>query len=227
MDGQVTLQGVEQLANLSDRWATDLMRKHNPSDEVRTKADQLITDSMDTIELLERISRSGERSALRAGHFKRRAAIASTDEERHESLELAVAAYRASYEAEQKPYTLFNYVQLDEIRSRLDGTEPASSDLRENYGSALREAKDYVQSCGDYWGAVALADGTLTEAIVNNSVGQDQENLVDLYLGAFECRSTAKDRASTLDHLLDLADIHPNPEQKAALQALCSRLKAN
>ena len=219
-DGQVTLSGVEQLANLRDRWATKLMREPKPSAADRQTAVQLLTDSMDGLERLEAISGSGERSALRAGYHKRRAATAATDEERAGSLKLAVDAYRASYHAEKQPYTVLNYVQLDEIRSRLDGAEPAWSDLGAEYEAAITAAENFVQSSGDYWDAVAHADGKLTEAIVRNSVHDDRDEIIELYRCAFECRSTAKSRASTLDHLRDLADIHPDPDQKKALAEL-------
>jgi len=47
---------------------------------------------------------------------------------------------------------------------------------------------------------------------------------VQRYSEAFDMRSTALQRASTLDHLSDLADLHPDPEQAAALASIHDQL---
>ena len=77
------------------------------------------------IESLEQLSASGERTALRAGHHKRRATVV-TGPERIAALDAAAAAYLRSFEQDPQDYTLFNFVQLEEIRSRM-AREPSGA----------------------------------------------------------------------------------------------------
>ncbi len=226
-DGRMTLQGIEQLANLRDRQAAALIRKAEPTEADRSKAAELIAASKATIDQLVGISGTGERWALRAGHHKRRAVSEATETKRREAVRAAVDAYGRAYEDQPKSYTLLNYLQLSKILALLEGEESAEPARRTEFRAALRKARNDVRSKGDYWSAVALADGQLTKAIEQDRVGAGVRDLVELYLTAFECRSTVKQRRSTLDHLLDLADLHPDQSQKTALHELCAELTAN
>jgi beta-lactamase superfamily II metal-dependent hydrolase/tetratricopeptide (TPR) repeat protein len=219
-DGRMTLAAVEQLANLKDRRAAALMRSPALTATGRQRATELIEESMRTITLLEQLSGSGERYALRGGHYKRRA-ITADGAERVEALEQASRAYLQAYEHDRNAYTLFNYLQVEELRRRITGepsrVEALTADLERHLG---------VVDHRTYWASVAVADGRLTKALLDDDIDTSQDELVELYETAFDNRSTWSERASTLDHLLDLAELHPDEQQAKALRSLHRTLTA-
>ncbi len=217
-DGQITLAGVEQLANLRDRLASKLVRNRRPTRAERAKAAKLFEDSMDTITLLGDLSPSGERSSLLGGHHKRRATTLDGGD-RAAALEEATTAYQSAYEQDHRAYALFNFVQLDEIRRRISGGESRIGPLAADFERLLREHED-----SEYWAAVAQPDGQLTRAILDDEIEARRDELVALYAAAFDSRSTWGQRSSTIDHLLDLAELHPDAEQSKALRALHKKL---
>jgi hypothetical protein len=78
-----------------------------------------------------------------------------------------------------------------------------------------------------YWASVAFPDGRLTKAIIDGEIGAQRERLASLYCAAFDSRSTWGQRSSTVDHLLDLAALHPDVEQSKALRSLHDDLAKN
>ena len=219
-DARLTLGGVEQLANLRDRLAASLMRGRKPTAADRERAEELTEQSIRTITLLEQLSESGERSALRGGHHKRRA-VTANGTERAAALDEAASAYLEAFQHDQQAYTLFNYVQLKELRSQIAGEPSAVSEVAGDFERFLGEFDD-----SDYWKAVARPDGRLTKALLDDAIDTSQANLIELYAAAFDSRSTWAQRSSTLDHLLDLAELHPDRKQSKALTALHDKLAA-
>ena len=213
-DGRITLAGIEQLANLQDRLASSLMRNRRASKARRSRAAALIEQSMESITLLEQLGQSDERSALRGGHHKRRA-ITAEGADRVDALDAAAAAYRRAYEQSNGAYALFNFIQLEEIRRRIAGDESRIGKVADDFERLLGEHDDST-----YWAAVARPDGQLTKAILDDKIRARRERLVSLYSAAFDSRSTWGQRSSTLDHLLDLAELHPDDEQSKALRSL-------
>lgn len=218
-DGRITLKGIEQLANLRDRLASSITRNDPASEDASRQAAELIEQSMESISLLEQLSRSGERSALRGGHHKRRATTTEGDE-RVEALDAAATAYLDAYEQGAGRYALFNYLQLEEIRRRIAGGESRIGTRADDLELLLDQHDDST-----YWDAVARPDGQLTRAILDGDVGSRHGTLVALYSAAFDSRSTWGERSSTIDHLLDLAELHPDDEQSKALHALHDELE--
>jgi hypothetical protein len=96
--------------------------------------------------------------------------------------------------------------------------------LRDEVTAQLDEYSKQPPSTRNYWDSVALPDGRLTVAIMNDDVDNQIEALASAYLAVFDGRSTARERASTLEHVLDLADLHPERTQADALRALYQRL---
>jgi hypothetical protein len=218
-DGKITLEGIEQLANLEGRYAARLARGDKPDHDLIRSLNQ---QSIRRIEQLEALSGTGERMALRAGHRKREA-VASEGEERSRALENAAVAYLGSYKEESTPYTLFNHVQLEVIRHWSTGEAPDPG-LRDEVDAQLEQCRKKPPSTRNYWDAVALPDGELTLAIMNDDIENQIEPLATAYLAVFDGRSTARERASTLEHVLDLADLHPDTTQSDALRDLHERL---
>jgi hypothetical protein len=89
-------------------------------------------------------------------------------------------------------------------------------------GRRLDRTAASVQS---FWNAAGRGDGRLADAIALDAVPRRLTRLVDDYLDAFNRRSTARERSSVLEHLADLAELHPDPEQTAALADLLARLE--
>ena len=218
-DGQITLAGIEQLANLQDRLASSLLRNRRASAAQRRRAADLVAESLKTIDLLEELSHSGERSALRGGHHKRRATTLE-GADRAEALDAAAGAYRRAYEQNDDAYALFNFVQLEEIRRRIANDESRIGPLIADFERLLDQHDDST-----YWKAVARPDGQLTKAILDDQIDARRDELASLYAFAFDSRSTWAQRSSTLDHLLDLAELHPDAEQSKALRSLHRKLK--
>ncbi len=216
-DGAMTLKGLEQYSNFKDRLAAKLLRNPKVSKADRERAETLMAEALASIELLEQLSPSVERTSLRAGHYKRRAAATHGDE-RAASLREAATAYRAAYDKNQQPYGLCNYVQLEEIRRRVDDDESAASELYDKVDEVLFNLRN--TSASNYWDAVSQADALLTVAIVRDEVPDRAATLITNYTEAFDGGSTAAQRASTLDHLQDLAELHPDEVQKNGLLSI-------
>lgn len=223
--GSVRLRSIEQLSNHEDRLANRLIRSEQVSDEDRARAKELLTLALERIELLEKIGGSGERSALRAGHFKR-AAAASTGAARSEALCCAAAAYRRAYEqakaSANSSYGLFNFIQLEEIRRLIEGDTTDRPEPYADFDAVLASTR--TGSIASYWDAVALADGELTKALLERSLVARRSELRLCYVDAFSTRSTANQRSSTLDHLRDLAELHPDADEAEALGSLYAEL---
>lgn len=213
-DGRVTIAGIEQLANLRDRRATAILRTLRVSKAERERASTLAQQSIESIGLLEQLSNTGERATLRGAHFKRRA-IAVTGDERIAALAAAVAGYLAAYRQTKRPYPLLNFIQLETLRSRTADEPPALDEVADDFAHLLDHPDDR-----DYWTAIARPDCQLTRALCDDAIEVDRGRLVKLYNTVFDTRSTWGQRTSTLNHLLDLADLHPDNEQASALRAL-------
>lgn len=218
-DGTITLAGVERLANLRDHLASSLVRGRRPSKARRARAAKLVEDSMSLISMLCDLSPSGERSSLLAGHHKRRATTLESAD-RAAALEDAAAAYLRAYEQDHGAYALFNFVQLEEIRRRIVGDDSRIEPFYADLERCLGEHDDH-----DYWTSVALPDGQLTKAILDDEIEGRRDELVALYAAAFNSRSTWGQRSSTVNHLLDLAELHPDRKQSAALRRLHDELE--
>ena len=216
-DGSVTLRGIEQFSNFSDRLAASLIRNPDATDADRVHAQQLIDESLTTIECLEQIGRSGERAELRSAHYEL-AAVASTGEARVAALRASAAAHLAAFQLQRQPCSLLSHIQIDTIRSATDGS-PSTIDA---VASAFREITGLPAAGGDadFLERVTGAESALTQALVDGDLDTRLPGLIEQYLDAFGGRSTAAERTSTLDRLLVLADLHPHELQAAALVEL-------
>jgi hypothetical protein len=127
----------------------------------------------------------------------------------------------ASFRQTGERYALFNFIQLEKIRSRIAGDTAAIAAVAEDFDRQLE-----VDDDSTYWSAIARPDGQLTQALLDDSIATLHDALVGSYSAAFGGRSTWAQRSSTLDHLLDLAELHPDTTHKKALRALHDDLAA-
>jgi hypothetical protein len=225
--GRASLRSLEQLANLRDRLAARLARTSGSTRADRERAAELAADARRDFELLTELGRTSERTSLLAGHHKRQA-VALTGKPRATALRRAADHYRkavAEADPAERHYPLFNFIQLEEIRSRLGGgsSRVTATNLRDAR-SAIRRLDRTAASVQSFWNAAGRGDGRLAEAIADDAMPARLTRLTEVYLDAFNRRSTARQRSSVLEHLADLAELHPVPEQAVALAALRARL---
>ncbi|MEM1335810.1 MAG: CHAT domain-containing protein, partial [Actinomycetota bacterium] len=244
--GRATLRSLEQRANLTGRHAAKLLRDETSSDSDRTDARRFMQEALDSLELLEQISESGERSALRAGHYKRLAAAATDEDERDALLRKAVNFYRRAYEKDQADAAEKARRAEERRAAESEGDTDASAVQKEpppDYSmlnfvqleeiragrrrdeSEAAAFRDHVEglvgteaksATGDYWRAVSWADSLLTLAIMENDLPGRRDELVGRYETVFDSGSTSKERESSLDHLLDLAGLFGADHQDQA-----------
>ena len=69
-----------------------------------------------------------------------------------------------------------------------------------------------------------MVDAQLTRAIQSNELAARCGELAEAYASVFEERSTWSERDSTISHLWDLAQVHPDPAAANALEGLHSQL---
>lgn len=223
-DASATLHGIEKYATYQYRLAAEIARESGTTSrsvqKARGRADELLEGSIYSISLLEQLSRSGERYDLRAAYYTSQA-IVSSGEDRVAALEGAVRAYSYMWERESSAVALLSCVQMEEIRSRLAGDESQARRFDSELGNLLQEREARFQH---YWSAVELADALVTRALVYDEVETNALGLIDAYYDAFETRSTAIQRALTRHHLRDLADLHPDGTQSAALSSVWNAL---
>ena len=230
-DGAATLRTVEQRANMRDRLAADLMRNPDSNAQNRKRAETLAAEAADDIRLLQELGVSAERSSLLGGHFKRQATV-SDGASRKNALKQAADNYRHAYDddvakrgTEADFYPLINYVQLEEIRCRLP--RRSKSRVTPDDAQQVKRATRSTQPKSEesYWDAVGRADANLALAMINDSLDRKTNAIIEHYTAAFERRSTARQRSSALEHLADLAALHPDVAQRDAILKIIRRIE--
>lgn len=233
--GTASLQALEQRANMKDRYAARLVKGEQVTRSVKDDARKLTEEAEADLLLLERLSSDPGRGTLLAGHHKRAATVLDGPQ-RSSALKKAADSYRDAYTrainadpdtkpSDVDPFALVNYVQLETIRSRLGGSIK-SRVTREELAVVKRESRRRLSdSSDDYWEALGRANSRLALALVDNSLPRSVRSIADRYDVAFERRSTARQRASTVEHLEDLAALHPVEAHAAALDELVDELK--
>jgi tetratricopeptide (TPR) repeat protein len=244
----VSLRAVEQLGNLLIREAS---RRHRAgsSDGVGEYAEGARTWLSRALELGE----SGERLAVLGSYHKKRATM-TTGEERAEHLREARSCYERADALSSKPYHELNARQLGAIarleRNDVPGEDtsgveraagPAGSpEPRPAHGVADSEAAQ-PEKAPDFWSRAARGDRLLTELLESaasrrstatagellDALQTTRDAMVECYRAAFRLRSSARERASVIDHVEDLSELVPTHHPLAeVLQEAAKRLDA-
>jgi hypothetical protein len=183
------------------------------------------------------LGESGERLAL-LGSFHKKRATMTDGVQRREHLEAAVSFYERANAVSRAPYYELNVRQLAAV-SRLDAQAaglpdhaPAQPSTTDNDAPAPVAAADdgRPERAPDFWSRAERGDRLLTEALEVASDAPDQarlEDMIEAYRAAFRLRSSARERASVVDHLDDLAQLvpidHPLAERlRVAAQGLAA-----
>lgn len=222
--GSVELRAVEQLANLTGRYASQLARQSDSAPSDALMQFEKAAERLRTLEVLAGMT--SERYALRGALEKRRAA-AFDDAERKKALHRACAAYRKAWELSSAGGTL----PLNAYHTNLWlQTSALGKDKR---GLDKEEAKWLDRLYGQvgldrtgYWEIAAIADTLLTATIVGRKLDGrlvSAEDAETHYRRAFDLRSTVRQRESAIDHLEDLSRLLGDDLGKE-LRAITKRL---
>ena len=214
----VRLEAVEQLGNLLIREAC---RRHRAGrgDGVAEHADEAERWLTRAVEIAE----SGERLALLGSYHKKRATMVVGEDRRHH-LAKAQAYYDRANDLTAAPYHQLNARQLAAI-GRFGA--PGSGDGGPAAGDEDDEAVDVnsvseppqPEKAPDFWSRAARGDLALTKLVETVAASAPTEvgpyvaarwreiadEMVERYVAAFRLRSSARERASVVDHLDDLA----------------------
>jgi hypothetical protein len=230
-NSDVPVGSIEQLGNLLSRRARRTALAGG--DPERISSD--LGSALAWLEMALQLGSSGERLALLGGHYKRAAAIATDPAEREAHLRQAIGYYMAAHAESGSDYHLLNCVQLVEV-GRLHGwsVEPPPSEGEVDRGDAgltlvapapkpLYPMTEAIPAAS-FWQRSLTGDRLLTAILVDvrkrradtdgeQTVAahwdQDVDTLVHDYIAAFRLRSSARERASVVEHLRDLSDLMP------------------
>ena len=216
------IRALEQLGNLQVREAQRLAEASsaaNPSREVT----RLLNDSLRWLTHAAQLSETGERLAMLASYYKKRAAM--TPARSGDYLLKSIEFYRRAQELRPKNYHLLAWTQLACIADLRGETLPAKlesapAEVRERFLASL----EAPAATDGFWGRATIGDRALTKALVDGTY--DLRAMMAAYRKAFALRSSQRERAGVADHLADLAHIAPLGEQRDRLLAAHHDLSA-
>ena len=208
------IRALEQLGNLQVREAQRLAASSttaNPSRDVT----QLLNDSLRWLMHALELSETGERLAMLASYYKKRAAM--TPARSGVYLVKSIEHYRRAQKMRPKNYHLFAWTQLACLAELRGETLPPEFESSPIEVRARFEADAGASSPDGFWGRASVGDRALTRALVDGTY--DLRAMTAAYRKAFALRSSQRERAGVSDHLADLAHIAPPGAQRDQLLA--------
>jgi CHAT domain len=210
----VPIRAAEQIGNLQVREATRLHRsgEHERVASYVEDAERWLSRALD-------LGESGERLALLGSYHKKRATM-TDGAQRREHLRTAMTFYERANARSSASYYELNVRQLAAV-SRLDAqragladeTVPKLETTDLETAAARKEADDgRPERAPDFWSRAERGDRLLTEALEVAYDAPDEarlDGMIECYLAAFRLRSSARERASVVDHIDDLARLVP------------------
>jgi CHAT domain-containing protein len=216
---ELPLRAIEQLANFKVRLATELYRAAageggtGASGDAAAEISRLFADAEHWLTLLLReIGKTDERLALLGSLYKRWAVAGDRSR-----LRTAIGYYSQA----RAPYARMNALQLRALWDDDPDQElKASIEACQTWFASYSPTDEF----DTYWDRVARVDCQLTQALADQTLPERVSELRDAYFTVFDERSTPRERASTSDHVLDLADL-AGGDLKEALLRLHSQLR--
>jgi tetratricopeptide (TPR) repeat protein len=198
----VPLAAVEQLINLSVRRA----REVDDPDQRR----KLLRSARQKLTALQTLGLTGERLALKGSFHKKRACL--SDPPNRDDVRTALRCYLQAIEADKAnnegsdPYHELNARQLTAIVRQWDEGVPDAP-----RGDEHRFRRLLAEPPADFWSRNSIGDWMLTR-LVEQELGAEPagvtvSDMVDAYETAFRLRSSAFNRRSVIEHLVDLGTL--------------------
>jgi tetratricopeptide (TPR) repeat protein len=198
----VPLAAVEQLINLSVRRAGEV----DDADQRR----KLLRSARQKLTALQTLGLTGERLALKASFHKKRACL--SDPPNRDDVRTALRCYLQAIEADRAndegsdPYHELNARQLTAIVRQWDAGVPDAP-----RGDEHRFRRLLAEPPADFWSRNGIGDWMLTRLVEQELGGEPAEatvaDMVDAYEAAFRLRSSAFNRRSVIEHLVDLGTL--------------------
>ena len=198
----VPLAAVEQLINLSVRRAREL-------DEGAQRR-ELLRSAQRKLRALQTLGVTGERQALWGSFYKKRSCLSDPPDRNDVRRALgyyirALSADQANNEAPD-PYHELNARQLAAIVRQWDDKVPEVP-----RGDEQRFRKLLAEPPADFWTRNRIGDWMLTRLVEQELGGEPAEatvvDMVEAYQTAFRLRSSAFNRRSVIEHLVDLGTL--------------------
>jgi pimeloyl-ACP methyl ester carboxylesterase len=217
--GDYEVSVIEQLANCEFRLAH---KRFRTAGVITPEVTKLFERADARLAALLSLEQTSERLGLLGSYHKKRATTLD-GQERTTEMQMAYDAYLKAEEIDAVPYSSLNRLQLGALRN-IPAPDDAVSvdDVEIRLGNPTRTHLTAAEA--DYWRRVGMVDAHLTRAIQNNEVADRCAELAEEYASVFRERSTWSERDSTISHLWDLAQVHPDPAAATALTALYSQL---
>ncbi len=235
----VSLQDVEQLANLESRYA---QQTSVPADAQAVQTDwepnRLLASSNQRLETLLAFGPTKERLSLQAGNHKRLARLTS-GEARRTHLKQAAESYQAARDLALKStnigeyYSTLNWIACAFLSAPPRRTKGQPGTDITAWLAAIDAARDSAEkekkTQPSFWNQVTPADAELLQLLVQGKLTASSVSAVSqLYLKAFATGATQSEKASVFDHLdflIEMLTTSRQKERQAALRAV-KRIRA-
>lgn len=229
----VSLQDVEQLANLESRYAQQTSTLDAQAAETDWEPRSLLEKSNQRLENLLAIGHTKERLSLRAGNHKRLARL-TQGEERRTHLKQAAESYQKAHELALKTtgtvdyYPALNWIAcallLTPPRRRKGQAETVTAEWLNAIDGAERSARKQVETAPSFWNRVTPADAELYRLLVQGKLtAASAPSVIELYRQAFAMGATQSEIASVLDQLdflIEMLSTSKQAERQTALRVL-------
>jgi len=232
----VSIQALEQLANLKGRWAGKLADK--PDATVATKPEDLFREAQAIVDNLIDLGATQERLAIRGSLNKRRAM--ALPGERRKALELMAESYRKAYEqgveAGRKDvyYPLENWLAADIV---LTWRKPANGDTKDykhrqaGIRQGFKELGKYVEQemgkGGDFWSMCLQPDLELLRHLFKQELRPaDRDAIRKGYLEARKRSSSDRQMDSVRANIAFFERMAATEAEPERSEALIQALKA-
>jgi pimeloyl-ACP methyl ester carboxylesterase len=213
--GDYDVSVVEQLADCEIKLA---QKRFRTARTVTPEVAKLFGRADARLNALYQLEQTSERRALRGSYHKKRATTLDVDA-RPDEVRAAYDSYLQAERVDAVPYSSLNRMQLGAVLDLpVPDDAPTIDDVERRLGNAPGRRPSPAEA--DYWHRVGFVDVLLTRLLQNGEVASRCHDLAHEYTQVFHDRSTWKERDSTISHLWDLAQIHPDPAAAKALDAL-------
>ncbi len=215
-NAETPFEVLEQLANLSIRYALELSKGENPDEELikknveraRTRLDQLID-----------IAPTPERYAMFGSLFRRLAMLGNKDAIRQAERQYG-EAYRLFKEKAgvTDPYYAINWGVFRILRGRISKKDRAEIEAIAKEGIA--EARRRVRTRPEFWNRVAEPDAEVMLGLLHRDLDRRASAIEKQYKGAFAKGSSERQRKSVFDHLESLRVLLSSQSKRKLAEAI-------